>query len=83
MDSPDRFHDHGVHGGFYTKREDAEAWIEAMLEGDAPKTREETASKYGGQEAHAVAGQTPEHDVGQPAVRNTSAPGTTGDQPSR
>ena len=34
MDAPDRFHDHAVHGGLYNERNEAEAWIAAML-GDA------------------------------------------------
>ena len=35
MDSPDRFHSRSVHGGLYPIREEAEAWIAAML-GDKP-----------------------------------------------
>ena len=35
MDAPDRFHDRTVHGGLYNERDEAEAWIGAML-GEGP-----------------------------------------------
>ena len=38
MDEPDRFHERSVYGGFYDEREDAEAWIAAML-GDDTETK--------------------------------------------
>ncbi len=45
MNSPDRFHDHSVHGGIYNERHEAEAWIAAMLRNDEdePSARKSAA----------------------------------------
>ena len=56
MDAPDRFDDRSVHGGIYNERDEAEAWIAAMLGDEAGESDEA--------EAGAPAGQQPAVDTG-------------------